>query len=68
MLDYAYFNKHYNIIACDLSKQNELDADPGVIQPLEIIFMLDTNSQILAILEKLRETILEFNKGTTKVL
>ena len=27
LLDYQYFKDHYNLIAIDLSKQNELDAD-----------------------------------------
>ena len=28
LLDYPYFNKTYNLLATDLSKQNALDADP----------------------------------------
>ena len=44
--------KHYSIIACDLSKQKELDSDPRAIQQLEMVFMLSVNSQILTILEK----------------
>ena len=55
------------ITACDLSKRKELDADPRTIQQIEIVFMLDTNSQILTVLEKSKETILEFSKGATKV-
>ena len=31
LLDYAYFDKNYNLIAADLSKQKELDADPRAI-------------------------------------
>ena len=65
LLDYDYYSNHYSIIACDLSKQKELDADPRAIQQLEIVFMLDTASQIL---EKSKETILEFSKGETRVL
>ena len=68
LLDYAYYNKHYSIIAYDLSKQKELDADPRAVQQLEITFMLNIDSQILAILEKSKETVLEFYKRTTKVL
>ena len=67
-MDYDYFLKHYQLIACDLSKQKELDADPRAIQQLEFNFMLDTNSQILTVLEKSKETVLEFYKGTAKVL
>ena len=31
LLDYNYFNKHYKLVAVDLSKQKELDADPRAI-------------------------------------
>ena len=32
LLDYNYFNKYYEIIAIDSSKQQALDADPKAIQ------------------------------------
>ena len=67
-MHYKYFKDHYELIACDLSKQKELDADPRAIQQIEFYGMLDTNSQVLTVLEKSKETILEFYKGTTKVL
>ena len=31
LLDYHYFKDHYQLIAVDLSKQKELDADPRSI-------------------------------------
>ena len=31
LLDFNYFDKHYKLVAVDLSKQNELDADPRAI-------------------------------------
>ena len=31
LVDYNYFKKHYKLVAVDLSKQKELDADPRVI-------------------------------------
>ena len=34
LLDYAYFNYHYQLIAVDLSKQKELEADPRAIQQI----------------------------------
>ena len=37
MLDFAYFEKNYKIIAVDLSKQKALDADSRAIQ--QIIFI-----------------------------
>ena len=52
----------------DLVKQRELDADPRAIQKIEFYETLKTNSQVCTVLEKSKETILEFYKGTTKVL
>ena len=60
LLDYNYFKKH-------LSKQKELHADPRAIQQIEFKYMLETNSTIYWVLEKSKETILEFYKGTVKV-
>ena len=31
LLDYNYFNKHYKMIAIDLSKRQALDGDPKAI-------------------------------------
>ena len=68
LLDYQYFKDHYNLIAVDLSKQKELDADSRAIQQIEFYGMLKTNSQVCTVLEKSKETMLEFYKGTAKVL
>ena len=46
LLDYNYFDKHYKLVAVDLSKQKELDADPRAIQQFEFKYMLGTNSTI----------------------
>ena len=35
LLDFNYFDKHYKLVAVDLSKQKELDADPRAIQQIE---------------------------------
>ena len=67
LLDFNYFDKHYKLVAVDLSKQKELDADPRAIQQTEFKYMLGTNSTIYWVLEKSKETILEFYKGTVKV-
>ena len=69
LLDYAYFKDNYRLIAVDLSKQKALDADPKAIQ--QIIFTgkaLNNLIRISYILEQSKETMLEFAKGTTKVL
>ena len=66
-----YF-KDYRLIAVDLSKQKALDADPRAIQ--QIVFQgvvggtNNTKIRLYTILEQSKETILEFAKGTTKVL
>ena len=44
MLDFDFFEKHYKLIAADLSKQKALDADPKAIQ--QIIFTGKTDNQI----------------------
>ena len=67
LLDYNYFNKHYKLVVVDLSKEKELDANPRAIQQIEFKYMLETNSTIFWVLEKSKETILEFYKGTVKV-
>ena len=68
MLDYQYFRDHYQLIAVDISKQKELDTDPRAIQHIEFYGKLGTTSQVCTILEKSKEIVLEFYKGTAKVL
>ena len=68
LLDFNYFDKHYKLVAVDLSKQKELDADPRTIQQIEFKYMLGTNSTIYWVLEKSKETILEFYKRTVKYI
>ena len=67
LLDFNYFDKHYKLVAVDLSKQKELGVDPRAIQQTEFKHMLRTNSTIYWVLEKSKETILEFYNGTVKV-
>ena len=67
LFGFNYFDKHYKLVAVDLSEQKELDADPRAIQQIESKYMLRTNSTIYWVLEKSKETILEFDKGTVKV-
>ena len=68
LLDYQYFKDHYQRIAVDLSKQKELDAARRVVQQIENYGKLGTNSQVCLVLEKSKETALEFYKGTARVL
>ena len=68
MLDYQYFKNHYQLIAFDFSKQKELDADSRAIQQIQLYGMLKANPQVRIVLERSKETMLEFHKGTAKVL
>ena len=68
LLDYQYFKDHYNLIAVDLSKEKEWDADSRAIQQIKFYGMLKTNSQVCTILKKSKETMVEFYKGKAKVL
>ena len=72
MLDYAYFKDDYRLIAVDLSKQKALDADPRAIQQIVFQGVIGGNNgtkiRIYTILEQSKETVLEFYKGTAKVL
>ena len=63
LLDYYYMKNHYRLIAVDLSRQKELDADPKSIQQIEFVGQLkklnaDDNVKsmfIFTILEKIKE-------------
>ena len=70
LLDYPYFKKYYKFIVIDLSKQQKLDADPKAIQQLIFIGNLDRaeGSTMFFIIEEVKEAVLDFSKGTVKVL
>ena len=68
LIDYQYFKYHYQLIAFDLIKQRGLDADPRAIQEIEFYGILNTKSQVCIILEKSKETVLQFYKETAKFL
>ena len=68
MLHYQYFKYHYQLPAVDLSRQKALDADSRATQQVEFYGVLKTNIQVCTVLEKSKETMLEFYKGTAKVL
>ena len=63
MLDYTYFKENYKIIAIDLSKQQELDADPREIQQINLTANLDRagNTTMFFIIEEAKETVFEFS-------
>ena len=57
------------MIAIDLSKQQELHADPRAIQQINFTANLDENdgATMFLIIEEAKETIFEFSQGPVKV-
>ena len=77
LLDYDYIRNHYMLIAVDLKRQKELNADPKAIQQIAFVGQLkklnnaNNNPEsmfILTILEKNKETRLKFSKGSVTLL
>ena len=66
LLDFAYF-ENCRLIAADLSKQKALDADSRAIQQIIFTGKATDVTKDFYILEKSKETILQFSKGTAKV-
>ena len=62
------FQRQYRLISVDLSKRKALDIDPKTIQQIvfEAVVRGDDNTKIrlYSIIEKSKETVLEFCKGT----
>ena len=65
---FLILKKIYRLIAADLSKQKALDAESRAIQQIVFTGKADNQINVYYILEQSKETILEFSKGTTKVL
>ena len=70
LLNYPYFKENYKMIAIDLSRQHEIDADPGAIQQINFTANLDRagSTTIFFIIEAAKKTVLDFSQGTAKVL
>ena len=63
-LDYDYIKNHYRLIAVDLSRQKELDADPKAIHQIEFFEQLKNPHNemiasesmfVLALLQKIKK-------------
>ena len=69
LIDYDYYINDYNILPISLKQQENLDSHSKAIQQIEFIYKLDNDkrAQILTILEKEKEAVLEFIKGAVKV-
>ena len=70
LLDYTYLKDNYKMTPIDLSKQHSLDADLRAIQQINFTADLDRtgNTKMLFIIEKAKETVLNFSQGTEKIL
>ena len=70
LLDHNYFRDNFKMIAKDLSKQQAFDADPRAIKQINFTANLDRagNTRIFFIFKEAKETVLDFSKGTVKVL
>ena len=66
----SVFQKYYRLIATDLDKQQKLDADPKAIQQINFTGNLNRAEGVTLffVIEKPKETVLDFLKGTVKVL
>ena len=82
LLVYEYIKNHYRLLAVDLGRQKELNADPKAIKQIEIVGKLknldddgnaaatsnDQSMFVLTILEKINETRTTFSQGSITVL
>ena len=78
LLGCNYLNKHYEMMATDLSKQQELDADPKAIQQINFTGNLirknnngqnmNDNTTMFFIIEEVKKKNLDFSQGTIKIL
>ena len=66
LLDFAYFKKHYKLIAIDLSKQTK-SKEP---QPINFIGKLfkKTGATIFFIIEKSEETTFKFSQNSVTII
>ena len=70
LVGYLYFKKYYKLIATDLSKWQKLDADLKAIQQINCTGNLnrEEGATVFSIAEEVKERVLDFSKGTVKVL
>ena len=64
------FHKYFKVIAIDLSKQKALDSDPKVIEQTNFTRNIDQveNTTMFFIIEKAKETILNFTRNRERVI
>ena len=68
LLDNDYFEKHYKLIAIDWSKQQVLQENADLIRQINFIGRLENAANVLIIIEKKENTILEFSQNFATVI
>ena len=68
LLDYDYFKKYYKLIAINLSKQQVLQENEDLIQPINFIGRLTEAAIAFIIIEKREYIILKFSQNFANVL
>ena len=66
LLDYAYYKKHYKLIAIDLSKQSKLK-DPQQINFIGKL-LRNTGATMFFIIEKSEETTFNFSQNSVTIV
>ena len=66
--DYAYFKKHYKLIAIDLNKQQVLQENEDLIQQINFIGRLENAANVFIIIEKKEKSILKFSQNLANVI
>ena len=68
LLGCSYFKEYYKMIAIDLSKQQDLDADSRAIQKINFTANLDRegHTTMFFIIEEAKETVFQFSQRTAK--
>ena len=67
LLDFAYFKKHYKLIAIDLSKQTKLK-DPQQINFIGKLENQDHGAAMFFIIEKSEETTFNFSQNSVTII
>ena len=67
LLDYAYYKKHYKLIAIDLSKQTKLK-DPQQINFIGKLENQDHGATMFFIIEKSEETTFNFSQNSVAII
>ena len=70
LLHYSYFKKYYKFIVIDVNIQQELNGASKAMQQIKFTgnFIRGGGAIMYILIEKAKKTILDFSKGTVKVL